>query len=121
MERPPTPQILHDPIVEPEDELSYDWYYSREAGGYVLTFGKFHGRRMHAASLSYLYWCDRTFDYDQRRRLLDAFHNFHVGLEEYVKTNYGDFIVPFGRKHRGKTISQCRDKPWLNMACFLRQ
>lgn len=61
-ERPPTPQILHDPLCDEEDEALFDWYYGLEAGGYVLNFGKFKGRKIHATSLSYLYWCDRTLD-----------------------------------------------------------
>jgi hypothetical protein len=28
-------------------------------------------------------------------------------------TDWEEFIVPFGQKHHGKTIRQCRDKPWL--------
>jgi uncharacterized protein (DUF3820 family) len=32
------------------------------AGGMVLNFGKFRGQKIHDTSISYLYWCYRTFD-----------------------------------------------------------
>ncbi|KAK0474061.1 hypothetical protein IW261DRAFT_1500277 [Armillaria novae-zelandiae] len=33
---------------------------------------------------------------------------------EYAEDHYAEFIVPgFSRKHRGKRLQQCRDKPWM--------
>ncbi len=35
------------------------------------------------------------------------------GLKEYVKREYSSFVVPFGRKHRGKRLDQCSDEEWM--------
>jgi hypothetical protein len=45
--------------------------------------------------------------------VLEAFKIYLAGLEKHAKTSYDTFVVPFGRKHKGKTIRQCRDKEWL--------
>lgn len=44
---------------------------------------------------------------------IKAFDKYYEGLEAIVETEYDRFIVPFGRRHRGKTIRRCRDKDWL--------
>ncbi|KAK0477284.1 hypothetical protein IW261DRAFT_1486775 [Armillaria novae-zelandiae] len=44
----------------------------------------------------------------------DAIGTYFEGLMEYAKDHYAEFIVPgFSRKHRGKRLQQCRDKPWM--------
>ncbi|RDB29800.1 hypothetical protein Hypma_013876 [Hypsizygus marmoreus] len=118
-DRAPTPPILHDPIVDnddSEDESSsandeLEWYYGENAGGYVLNFGKHKGQVLHNTSISYLYWCYKNFN--PNHSLIGAFELYHEGLEEYAKTHYAEFVVPFGRKHQGKRIAKCRDKDWL--------
>ncbi|SJL15265.1 uncharacterized protein ARMOST_18755 [Armillaria ostoyae] len=35
------------------------------------------------------------------------------GLKEYAKREYSSFVVPFGRKHRGKRLDQCSDEEWM--------
>ncbi|KAF8066954.1 hypothetical protein FPV67DRAFT_1497207 [Lyophyllum atratum] len=111
MYRAPTPPILYDPIFF-DDEDGHDWYYNGDAGGYVLKFGKNRSKKIHETSISYMHWCDRYFR-NRSHPVLKANQNFINGLTEYARTNYGDFRVPFGRKHQGKKISECRDKQWL--------
>ncbi|KAK0487065.1 hypothetical protein IW261DRAFT_1589559 [Armillaria novae-zelandiae] len=44
----------------------------------------------------------------------DAIGTYFEGLMEYAEDHYAEFIVPgFLRKHRGKRLQQCRDKPWM--------
>ncbi|KAK0474084.1 hypothetical protein IW261DRAFT_1651790 [Armillaria novae-zelandiae] len=46
--------------------------------------------------------------------LFDAIGIYFEGLMEYAEDHYVEFIVPgFSRKHRGKRLQQCRDKPWM--------
>jgi len=44
---------------------------------------------------------------------VNGFEAYREGLETVVDDLYDQFVVPFGKKHRGKEIRQCRDKPWL--------
>jgi hypothetical protein len=135
--RSSTPSPIKHPIVNNDDDDSddehengsYDWFYGADAGGAVLNFGKHRGQKIHDTSISYLYWCYRTFRYNVRtcdlgysvdgpnvfgqHPVLQAFRIYHAGLVEHAKTAYGDFVVPFGWTHKGKTIRQCRDKRWL--------
>ncbi|KDR66374.1 hypothetical protein GALMADRAFT_1158727 [Galerina marginata CBS 339.88] len=107
--RPATPPILQNPIEDADGDC--DWYYDQGAGGYIFPFGKFKGKKIHETSISYLSWCDQNFDSNSPFK--QAYQTFYNGLLDYARTNYGDFIVPFGRKHQGSKISDCQDKPWL--------
>ncbi len=31
----------------------------------------------------------------------------------YAGDHYAEFVIPFGTKHRGKRLQQCRDKLWM--------
>jgi hypothetical protein len=77
--RSPTPPPIKHPIVDNDDEDSddeeinhengdFDWFYGDHAGGMVLNFGKHRGQKIHDTSISYLYWCYRTFNYKVRIR-----------------------------------------------------
>lgn len=73
--RSPTPPPIKHPIVDNDDENSdedginnenglFGWFYKPSAGGMILNFGKHRGQKIHDTSISYLYWCYRTFRND---------------------------------------------------------
>lgn len=124
---------IKDPLTNPEDVKTYDWYYGNHAGGMVLLRATYEGYKIHQVRPSYLQYCQRVLNLNTcywvstapayflriflihaqtlRNDVFQAFATFKDGLQEYAKTNYEEFLVPFGRKHKGKTIAQCRDKP----------
>ncbi|EDQ99889.1 uncharacterized protein LACBIDRAFT_315100 [Laccaria bicolor S238N-H82] len=107
---------LHDPI-DPGDG-SLDWYYGDHAGGMVFDFGKHKGRQLHAICLDYIAWWYTTRTASGRSHpTLSAIEVYVDGLREYAKENYLDFVVPFGQKHGGQTIGECRDKKWMAWSC----
>ncbi|KAF8529383.1 hypothetical protein JB92DRAFT_2861766 [Gautieria morchelliformis] len=111
--RPCTPPPITLPFQDEEGDPD-SWYWEEHAGGMVVNFGKHRGKKIHEVSLSYLLWCRRTFEEDARNRpFLNALDYYYSGLEDCLEQEYERFIVPFGQKHRGKTIRQCRDKNWL--------
>ncbi|KAF8805522.1 hypothetical protein BYT27DRAFT_6664277 [Phlegmacium glaucopus] len=106
--------ILYDPIGVDDDTDQYNWYYDARAGGYILPFNKYQGQKICETDILYLYFCRGV---TRNQEFLDAFSRFLDGLKQHAQTNYADFIVPFGQKHRGKTIRQCRDKGWFEWVC----
>jgi hypothetical protein len=44
---------------------------------------------------------------------VNGFAVYREGLEAAVDDLYDQFVVPFGKKHKGKEIHQSRDKQWL--------
>jgi hypothetical protein len=75
--RSPTPPPIKHPIVDNDDANSdndetdhengnFSWFYAPDAGGMVLSFGMHRGQKIHDTSISYLYWCFRTFKYNVR-------------------------------------------------------
>ncbi|KAG6875040.1 hypothetical protein C0992_005417 [Termitomyces sp. T32_za158] len=111
--RPATPPIIAEPTDIDDDDL--DWYYDEYAGGYVLSFGKHAGMKIHETSITYLYWCNRTLDRNRYGPTIRAIQVFHAGLKRYLATNYGEFKFPFGQ-YRGMKISECPDDylSWAN-------
>ncbi|KAJ7762407.1 hypothetical protein DFH07DRAFT_410238 [Mycena maculata] len=117
----PIPPPIWDPLVDPGHEPEWDWYYGPGAGDMILPFKKYEGQRrqMHKVDLPYLLFCQTK---TRRASFLAAFGRYHQGLCELVESDgyhYEDFRVPFGAKHRGLRIRECRDKPWL-MWCSTR-
>lgn len=51
---------------------------------------------------------DLTLMSRSSQRLSELLIRYYQGLGSNLMASF-----PFGRKHRGKTISQCRDKDWL--------
>ncbi|KIK01150.1 hypothetical protein K443DRAFT_132408 [Laccaria amethystina LaAM-08-1] len=99
---------------------SLDWYYGDHAGGMIFdfNFGKHNGRKLHALCLNYLAWWYTTRTASGRSHpTLSAIELYVDGLREYAKDNYLDFVVPFGQKHGGQTIGECRDKKWMVWSC----
>jgi hypothetical protein len=78
--RSPTPPPIEHPIADDDDNDNdsgddggighehgkFSWFYALNAGGMELNFGKYRGERIHDTSISYLYWCFRTFKYNVR-------------------------------------------------------
>ncbi|KAJ7665189.1 hypothetical protein DFH06DRAFT_308672 [Mycena polygramma] len=78
-----------------------------------LPFPEYLGRPMYTVDLPYLLFCyGRTRNID----FLNAFEKYYAGLRELVEKDgyhYEEFRVPFGKKHRGTRLRQCRDQRWL--------
>ncbi|KAJ7292759.1 hypothetical protein C8J57DRAFT_6390 [Mycena rebaudengoi] len=110
MLRSPSPPLIEDPI---DDGEGFGWYYDTDAGGMILPFAKYPPQtRMHSVSLSYLRFCR---EHSHKPSFLAAFDKYQAGLYEHVQKgyNYENVFVPFGTKHRGARLRQCRDKGWL--------
>jgi len=87
--RSPTPPPIKHLIVDNESDDDnnndengdLDWFYDTDAGGMVLNFGKYRGRKIHDTSISYLYWCFRNFAYNVRPcNIGSSFEELNVGL-----------------------------------------
>ncbi|KAF8586114.1 hypothetical protein K439DRAFT_985200 [Ramaria rubella] len=119
--RSPTPPPLIITFQDEEDDR-HSWYWEEHGGGMRLYFGKYKGKKIHDVPLSYLLWCYETFDErPQNVSFLTAFEYYYEGLKSLTEDDYDRFIVPFGKKHRGKTICQCRDKEWMVWTLRQRQ
>jgi len=115
MSRPDTPPPFKPPLLDdPDEDPVWSWYYGADAGGHILEFGKYKNRelKLYEARLRYLAFT-RKHCSASRRDFIEAFDRYSAGLEAGIEEHYGRFVVPFGKKHRGKTIQECRDKPWL--------
>ncbi|EAU90706.2 hypothetical protein CC1G_03975 [Coprinopsis cinerea okayama7 len=91
------------------------FYFGQEAGGFQMPWGIHRGKRMHDVPYSYLMWC--FINLTLARSFRAAFVRYRAGLIEYAERlqerNYRDFVVPLGKKHRGKKIFQVRDIKWM--------
>lgn len=84
----------------------------------VFDFGKHKGRKLHAICLDYIAWWYTTRTASGLSHpTLNAIEVYVDGLRENAKENYLDFVVPFGQKHGGQTIGECRDKKWMAWSC----
>jgi hypothetical protein len=133
--RSPTPPPLIEAFQD-EDGDPRSWYWEDHGGGMELSFGMFKCRKMNEVGLPYLLWCRKnwcpnhpisvseesnvlqtSYALVAQKRFRDAFDYYHAGLEGLIEDEYNRFRVPFGTRHRGKTIRQCQDKQWLLWAC----
>ncbi|KAG6872626.1 hypothetical protein C0993_002044, partial [Termitomyces sp. T159_Od127] len=110
--RPATPPIIDEPTDIAHGEHNLDWYYGEHAGGYVLSFGKYEGQKIHKTSMNYMDWCKKELKDGPTIHAIEA---FHAGLQIYAETNCGDLRFPFG-KYKGRKISECPESylSWAN-------
>ncbi|KAF7966428.1 hypothetical protein HWV62_38410 [Athelia sp. TMB] len=116
MSRPETPPPFKAPLVDdPDNDPLWKWYWAESAGGHTLTFGKYKDKnlKLYNASFRYVDFARENCNKWARREFIAACDIYREGLEASVEEHYGRFIVPFGRKHRGKMIEECRDKQWM--------
>jgi uncharacterized protein (DUF3820 family) len=127
--RIPSPPPLKERPRSDDDGDSWDWYYNDPGGGTILNFGIYQGQALNETGWGYLQWCRQNLGYKvshlianyglrwtyrrRQTRFINAFEVYREGLEGVVDDLYDQFVVPFGKKHRGKEIRQCRDKEWL--------
>ncbi|KAK0460054.1 uncharacterized protein EV420DRAFT_1534808 [Desarmillaria tabescens] len=111
------------PVVIPQDDIEeapndFVWYEGPQGGGFTVPpqFKKYPNRPVNETPIGYLYFivdkCSaRTKNIHSA--FFEAIDVYFEGLMEYAKVHYAEFIIPFGMKHRGKRLQQCRDKPWM--------
>ncbi|KAF9462490.1 hypothetical protein BDZ94DRAFT_1322499 [Collybia nuda] len=103
---------IKDPIRDGvDDDDDDDWCYGANAGGLVFWFGKYKDYKLHQVPLHYIDWCRDNLT--KSVKIQGAISLYLNGVTDFTKKHYSDFIVPFGNKHQGQTIAQCRDKPWF--------
>ncbi|KZP05605.1 hypothetical protein FIBSPDRAFT_903403 [Athelia psychrophila] len=107
MPRETTPTPFKGPLEDPE-HISCAWYWADNAGGHTFDFGQYidQHQRLRDTSLRYILFC-------RKPEFFVASDRYTEGLEASLQDDYGRFIVPFGKKHRGKMIEECRDKRWF--------
>lgn len=134
MARPATPLPFHLPLQD--NDSDFPWYWQSTGGGFKVNFGKHRDTEIHNLSLSYLHFCRHSeglstsrfvsgvrdymhaccTNFLQQKLFRDAFDVFYNGLHDMIEKCYGEFIVPFGTKHRGQKVCKVRDKEWLMWA-----
>ncbi|KAK0430748.1 hypothetical protein EV421DRAFT_243901 [Armillaria borealis] len=102
--------------------IGFSWYTGSEGGGFVIpkAFKKYNSRCINDTPMGYLHFLvkkSRQSDYSlwltRYADLFSAINLYIEGLKEYAKREYSSFVVPFGRKHRGKRLDQCSDEEWM--------
>ncbi|KAK0460057.1 uncharacterized protein EV420DRAFT_1534815, partial [Desarmillaria tabescens] len=107
------------PIVIPQDAIEeapddFVWYEGPQGGGFIVPqqFRKYSNRPVNETPMGYLYYIvDKCSAYTKNiyNAFFAAIDVYFEGLMEYARNHYAEFIVPFGKKHRGKRLQQCRD------------
>ncbi|KAK0185649.1 hypothetical protein F5146DRAFT_1144156 [Armillaria mellea] len=105
--------ILGNPI--------FAWYTGSEGGGFIIPegFKKYGSCYINDTPMGYLHLVKKSCQPDHSlwlTRYVDLFSaiNMYIdGLKEYANHEYLSFMVPFGRKHRGKRLDQCIDEEWM--------
>ncbi|KAK0244611.1 hypothetical protein EDD85DRAFT_979286 [Armillaria nabsnona] len=81
------------------------------------AFAWYEGPHVNETPMGYLHYIvDKCSSYtkDIHSAFFDAIDTYSEGLKEYARDHYAEFIVPgFAKKHRGKRLQECRDKPWM--------
>ncbi|KAK0474108.1 hypothetical protein IW261DRAFT_1651868 [Armillaria novae-zelandiae] len=110
--------------VIPQEDIDNDpeafaWYEGPQGVGLAVPFQfkKYPNRPVNETPMGYLHYIVNKCNWytkDIHWAFFDAIGTYFEGLMEYAKDHYAEFIVPgFSRKHRGKRLQQCRDKPWM--------
>lgn len=102
--------------------IGFSWYTGSEGGGFIIpkTFKKYNSRCINDTPMGYLHFLvkksrqpDHSLWLTRYADLFSAINMYIEGLKEYAKREYSSFVVPFGRKHRGKRLDQCSDEEWM--------
>ncbi|KAK0430747.1 hypothetical protein EV421DRAFT_1912566 [Armillaria borealis] len=111
------------PVVIPQEDIDNDpkafaWYEGPQGGGFTVSyqFKKYRNRPVNETPMGYLHYIvDKCNEYTKNihSAFFDAIDEYFEGLMEYAMNHYAEFVIPFGTKHRGKRLQQCRDKPWM--------
>ncbi|KAK0474078.1 hypothetical protein IW261DRAFT_1610698 [Armillaria novae-zelandiae] len=112
------------PVVIPQEDIDNDpeafaWYDGPQGGGFTVPFQfkKYPNRPVNETPMGYLHYIVNKCNWytkDIHWAFFDAIGTYFEGLMEYAEDHYAEFIIPgFLRKHRGKRLQQCRDKPWM--------
>ncbi|KAK0474119.1 hypothetical protein IW261DRAFT_1569176 [Armillaria novae-zelandiae] len=112
------------PVVIPQEDINNDpeaftWYEGPRGGGFTIPFQfkKYPNRPVNETPMEYLHYIVNKCNWytkDIHWAFFDAIGTYFEGLMEYAEDHYAAFIVlGFSRKHRGKRLQQCREKPWM--------
>ncbi|SJL15254.1 uncharacterized protein ARMOST_18742 [Armillaria ostoyae] len=112
------------PVVIPQEVIdnnpdAFVWYEGPHGGGFTVPyqFKKYPNRPVNETPMGYLHYIvDKCSSYtkDFHSGFFDAIDTYFEGLMEYARDHYAEFIVPgFSKKHQGKRLQECRDKPWM--------
>ncbi|KAK0449520.1 hypothetical protein EV421DRAFT_1900197 [Armillaria borealis] len=102
--------------------IGFSWYTGSEGGGFIIpkAFKKYNSRCINDTPMGYLHFLvkksrqsDHSLWLTRYGDLFSAINIYIEGLKEYAKHEYSSFVVPFGRKHRGKRLDQCGDEEWM--------
>ncbi|KAF9005857.1 hypothetical protein BDZ89DRAFT_577205 [Hymenopellis radicata] len=115
-ERRETAVIIVPDSVTEDDPDTFEGYIGEDAGGHRVTFGRHNGCMLNDIPEDYMVYVKREFARTARSRRMPVFtavERYTAWLMQYAQKNYKEFIVPFGKKHFGQKIAQCRDKNWF--------
>ncbi|PBK95781.1 hypothetical protein ARMGADRAFT_1163519 [Armillaria gallica] len=111
------------PVVIPQEDIDNDpkafaWYEGPKGGGFTVPcqFKKYPNRPVNETPMGYLHFIVENCDERTKNihsDFFDAINTYFEGLMAYAGDHYAEFVIPFGTKHRGKRLQQCRDKPWM--------
>ncbi|PBK95790.1 hypothetical protein ARMGADRAFT_748736 [Armillaria gallica] len=122
-------------VVIPQEVIdnkpdAFTWYEGPHGGGFTVPyqFKKYPNRPVNETPMGYLHYIvDKCSSYtkDIHSAFFEAIDTYFEGLKEYARDHYAEFIVPgFAKKHRGKRLQECRDKPlmeWTTKKPYLTQ
>ncbi|TDL28147.1 hypothetical protein BD410DRAFT_782115 [Rickenella mellea] len=98
-----------------EEEEQPGWLYDDNAGGFVIAFGKYRDnpQPIRDCDVDWLTFCATRGRPSNYVRFVQAYHRFMAGKIDHDHENPGEYIVSFGRKHRGHPLQKVRDRKWL--------
>lgn len=111
------------PVVIPQEAIdetpkAFAWYEGPQGGAFTVPcqFKRYPNRPVNRTPMGYLHYVvdkcnERTKNIHSA--FFDAIETYFEGLKAYARDHYAEFVIPFGTKHRGKRLQQCRDKPWI--------
>ncbi|PBK67184.1 hypothetical protein ARMSODRAFT_959339 [Armillaria solidipes] len=111
------PVVIPQEVID-KDPKAFAWYEGPQGGGFTVPyqFKKYRNRPVNETPMGYLHFIvDKCNEYTKNihSAFFDAIDAYFEGLMEYAMNHYAEFVIPFGTKHRGKRLQQCRDKPWM--------
>ncbi|KAK7063763.1 hypothetical protein R3P38DRAFT_11412 [Favolaschia claudopus] len=112
--RPPPVPVINQPLVDEDGGEQYPWFDGEDAGGMIMSYGQYHGQKMNMLGEDYLGWCFENLRFRTwARAFVAAFSIYKANLYDFAEHNFASFLVPFGKRYRGKLLGECRDKPYL--------
>ncbi|KAK0474098.1 hypothetical protein IW261DRAFT_1569118 [Armillaria novae-zelandiae] len=96
------------PVVIPQEDIDNDpeafaWYEGPQGEGFTVPFQfkKYPNRPVNETPMEYLHYIVNKCNWYTK--------DIHWAFFDAI----GTYFEGFSRKHRGKRLQQCRDKPWM--------